>query len=102
MIGFPVRLRMLIDQYHEGRYKDFAKKIGVSPNTIYIMLRGEHSDPHLSTLVKIIDACPDASITWLITGQGEMIKRSNSAVQELERKIAELSRKLDKISNLST
>jgi len=55
------------------RQVDFAKTIGVSKNTVGRWDRGEQK-PGYDELVRILEVYPDINPTWLLTGEGVMIR----------------------------
>ena len=61
---------------------EFSKKIGVQRSNINHILSGRNN-PGLSFFVKTLDAFPDLSAEWLLTGKGNMYKTGNN-VQNID------------------
>lgn len=72
-------LDALIDYYGGGYSNKFAELLGVKPQTITTWKGRNTFDNEL-----IFAKCVGLSSEWLLTGEGEMIKRSNSFDPELE------------------
>jgi transcriptional regulator with XRE-family HTH domain len=53
--------------------RDVAAAMGVSLNTVSGIFTGQNV-PRISTLNKFFEAYPDLNRTWLMEGEGEMIK----------------------------
>ncbi len=60
----------------------FAEKIGVQRSSVSHVISGRNR-PSLDFVKKILDAFPDISYEWLISGDGEMIKPSVSRQHDL-------------------
>jgi len=52
------------------RQDAFANKIGMHINTVGRWERGQRT-PDVNDLNRILQACPDISPAWLLTGEGE-------------------------------
>lgn len=63
------RLEAIISHYSDGKPTVFAKYIGVAPSTISSWLSRETFDYEL-----LFAKCEDISPSWLLTGEGEMLK----------------------------
>ena len=74
--------------------REFCRKIGVSPSFL-----ARDAEIASDKLLNIINAFPDISLDWLITGQGEMIKgggikpNANSDEKEVLKELLEGSNK---------
>lgn len=62
---------------------DFAKKVGVTTNTVGRLERGENT-PDAGYLNNVLALHPDISPGWLLTGEGPM-KRSDTGSRVAER-----------------
>lgn len=68
----------------------YLKSKGVIPNDFYNAsgvtrgVLGQNNGISEANLARFLAYAPDVNIEWLITGEGEMIKRSNSFDPELE------------------
>lgn len=82
------RILQFID--HKGISKNkFSNEIGLSNS---YMSKMEGSDNVGSKIIeKIVRSYPDISLTWLITGQGEMLK---AQTQDQDQKITDMDYKL--------
>lgn len=79
------RIGQLIEHLKITAY-EFSKKMGNSrPDTLYNLLNNEDSQPSTKTLNKIKDNFPEVNYVWLLTGEGEMLKNTESS-QVLEEK----------------
>ena len=63
------RLEAIISHYSDGKPTVFAKHIGVAPSTISSWLSRETFDYEL-----LFAKCEDISPSWILTGEGEMLK----------------------------
>lgn len=50
---------------------DFARKMGVAPQTYAQCFQQEDDDPLVKLMSGLADAYPDLSLRWLLTGEGE-------------------------------
>ena len=64
------RLRIFIESLGITK-KDFSRKTGLDYSHLHTIITGK-GDPGFDTCSKISEAYPELSITWLITGIGEM------------------------------
>ena len=65
----------IIDHFCSGSKIEFAKRVGISKQTLNNWLkRGVSKDAPY----KIIEAFPDINPDWLLTGEGSMLKEDNS------------------------
>lgn len=62
----------LIKYYSDGKKADFAKKLGITPQTISAWLARNTFDIEL-----IFTKCEDIDANWLLTGEGNMLKHSS-------------------------
>ena len=95
----------LVEHYCNGNKSQFAKKLGVKPQTINTWIARDSFDIDL-----IYSKCEYISARWLLTGEGEMLSTpANSTLQnamppsfselldminQRDRKIEQLSRQL--------
>lgn len=63
----------LIKHYSDGKKADFAKKLGITPQTISAWLARNTFDIEL-----IFTKCEDIDANWLLTGDGDMLRRKES------------------------
>ncbi len=69
------RLKQIVD--HRGvSVTSYAASIGVAKSTLVDAIT-KGKDIRFSTIEKILDAEPDISVSWLITGKGEMFNAKN-------------------------
>lgn len=69
MISKSYRLNVLISHYSNGNKAQFAKMLGVRPQTINSWLLRNTYDVEL-----IYAKCEGVSGDWLLSGEGEMLK----------------------------
>lgn len=62
------RLEALIDHYSNGNKSDFARMLGIKPQTINSWLSRDSYDIDL-----IYSICENLSADWLLTGEGKML-----------------------------
>jgi repressor LexA len=78
------RLNFLIERLAGGIQARFAERVGVPTGTIGDILGKKKSKPGFELTGKILQAYPEVSERWLITGEGEMLKSEISdRVQEI-------------------
>ena len=96
----------LIGHFTEGNKAQFAKMLGVSPQTISAWLARNTFDSEL-----IYTKCRYLNADWLLTGEGEMLKTSTSGADEAScpeekerktKKSGEKQRKSEKNSECSS
>lgn len=63
------RISQVITKLYKSK-ADFARKIGERPQTISNWCTRQNSS---SVIDKIVKACPEINITWLLTGEGNML-----------------------------
>ena len=80
---FKDRIKMLIDERHDGSVPKFANAIGTSHAAVYKWLRGE-AEPN-SNLIRKIFSISKVSIEWLITGEGEMLPKVPDTIYKSDR-----------------
>lgn len=70
------RIKFIIEEEESGVNSRFAKKIGVSSSVVSnYMPEGERKgEPSFSILQRILEAYPQISINWLVTGEGKPFK----------------------------
>lgn len=82
------RLRKIIDDKYFGNVSNFAESIGVVPqkvNRLFNVDRRTGKFPNLNKtdiVDRLRDTNKDISITWLLTGEGEMIKMEGRSIDE--------------------
>lgn len=67
------RLNAYITKYERSNIKAFEKRVGLPQG----MVSREHSVLSFASLVKIANNCPDLSLRWLLTGNGQMIEKGD-------------------------
>lgn len=78
------RLNFLIEQLANGVQARFAERVGVPTGTIGDILGKKKSKPGFELTGKILQAYPEVSERWLLTGEGEMLKSEISdSAQEI-------------------
>lgn len=71
------RIHKVMDYVHLSQ-QDFAKRLGVAPATLSSIFTGR-TNPTLNQVQAVIAAYPEISISWLLTGQGEMFNEGHVA-----------------------
>lgn len=70
MISKSYRLNLLISHYSDGNKAQFAKMLGIRPQTINSWMLRNTYDAEL-----IYAKCEGVSGDWLLSGEGEMLKQ---------------------------
>ena len=66
------RIQKIMDE--EGLNKNsFSKAIGISNNVTITRIINEKRSPSRSTCEKIVSAFPKYNLTWILTGEGNML-----------------------------
>ena len=65
------RILLIINHFCEGNKAEFARRVGELPQTVSGWLKRENG---LKVLNKILEAFNEVNSSWLITGEGEMLK----------------------------
>ncbi|MBO2010897.1 S24 family peptidase [Hymenobacter negativus] len=73
------RLIFLIERLAGGVQARFAERVGVPTGTIGDILGKKKSKPGFELTGKILQAYPEVSERWLLTGEGEMLKSDISS-----------------------
>lgn len=73
------RIRQLMEHQHMNQ-QSFANFIGLSPATLSSILQ-ERTQPTMKVVSLINDKMPNVSLSWLITGKGEMIQSAAASDQ---------------------
>lgn len=98
MIDKRLILNELIKFYSDGKIGDFAKKIGVSQQTLSNWKSRNTFDPEI-----IFTKCENLSAEWLLTGEGPMIKNQlmedQTPFEQLHNQIKELVEMMDQLNS---
>ncbi|MFV0327676.1 MAG: helix-turn-helix domain-containing protein [Bacteroides xylanisolvens] len=68
---------------------EFAKAIGMNQKTLNQQLKGDRS-LSLDTILKIISSFDHINVDWLMTGKGDMLKDTNTDIENLKEELAML------------
>ena len=77
------RLNQFIDSLDISK-AEFSRETGLNYAHMFRILNGD-GDPGFDTCTKISKAYPELSLTWLITGIGEMKNITNEEINDLKR-----------------
>lgn len=66
-------------QYEDISASSFAKKIGIHPTQIYDLQSGKTKRISASIGNKILSINPNYNLSWLLTGEGNMLNNSSNA-----------------------
>ena len=72
------RLVNLINYYHVS-IADFARKLGISTTKLYDIKRGQIKNFSAEISDKILQNCPEINHSWLLLGEGPMLKSETEA-----------------------
>ncbi len=70
------RLNQISDYYNFKSYSEFAAKAGINHQTASNYLKGKQK-PDAEKLSIIIQSFDEVNAEWLLTGKGDMLKKSN-------------------------
>lgn len=70
------RIAQIISGFCESK-ADFARKVGEKPQTISNWVARDNG---MNVLNKIIEVFPEINIDWLMTGEGEMLKKTIGSI----------------------
>ena len=73
------RLDMLVEHFASGNKAEFARMLGIAKQSLNTWYSHGHID-----IEKVFSACPGVSAEWLITGEGEMLRKDNTIGEEPE------------------
>lgn len=81
------RIKILVDTFSAGNKSAFAKRVGISNQSLGEIVGQRHSSPSFPALQKLLKAFPQLCTDWLLLGEGPMLKsdpKSESSAQVLE------------------
>lgn len=78
----------------------FAKKIGVTQNTLWSQLNGARK-LSLETVMAILEAYPDVDCNWLLRGTGDMLTVNNSNDKRMDSLVDVIAMQQETIKNLT-
>lgn len=71
------RIRQIME-YEGLNAAQFSKKVQINGSALSHILN-DRNLPSSSALMRIISACPEIDVEWLMTGKGEMLKAENGS-----------------------
>lgn len=82
------RLKTIMNHY-DLNYNSFSKKLGISNNVTIGRIIKEGRNPSFEVLQKVIQTFGSINPTWLIVGEGEMIKNDhlNNSINQNQKKM---------------
>lgn len=75
------RLNKVAEYHGIKKPSEFSKKTGISHQSASNYLKGERT-PTAEALSMIVKSLPLVDLTWLLTGEGEMLKPDNNINQD--------------------
>lgn len=87
------QLDELIAHYADGVKAKFARMLGITPQSLNSWYVNKYID-----LKKVFYTCPGVSADWLITGEGEMLKKDRLPVLQEGEKLIPLIKEQDLLS----
>ena len=87
------QLDQLVSYFASGKKAEFARILGISKQN----LNGWYTHEYLD-IKKVFYACPGVSADWLITGEGEMLKKDRIPVLQKGEKLIPLIKEQDLLS----
>lgn len=79
-------------------YNSFSVALGYSGSTKINRLKNKDNNPSIDIIIDIYNTFDKVNIEWIITGTGEMFKKTNDI--DFEKKYNECIETRDKITNL--
>lgn len=97
------RMQAIIDHYEKGNRRQFSIKIGARDGAVVYFLpggMGRKGYPGYEVIAKTLAAYPEVSAEWLIRGEGKMLDRkvsvlNNAAIEKEKARIAELEKEVE-------
>lgn len=86
-------IKFLIDNKKVYNQKDFGDKIGKSKTQLSEMLKGTLVISE-RTVHAIVSAFPELNTEWLLTGEGEMLKKEKKSFPKKEEEMVTMSREV--------
>lgn len=65
----------------------FAKAVGIASNSMSRLIRGEN-EPSSETIQAVLNRFPDVNPTWLMTGEGEMMRNGENPAKQPVKEVA--------------
>jgi hypothetical protein len=78
------RLNFIVNTFEGGNQAEFARRIGVRSGVVGDMFGKRRNKPSFDVLGKIALAYPQLRVEWLLTGEGEALKRGTVREEPLE------------------
>jgi hypothetical protein len=78
------RLNFIVDTFEKGNQADFARRIGVRSGVVGDMFGKRRNKPSFDVLGKIASAYPQLRVEWLLTGEGDRLKRGTAKEESME------------------
>ena len=72
------RVNKIITDLFNGNKTAFSKRIDVKPTTVSNIVNERATKPSSEILKNIIKAIPEINPSWLLTGEGEMLKSEST------------------------
>jgi transcriptional regulator with XRE-family HTH domain len=76
MVDINDRLKKIYDHYNFKSYAEFSKKTNISHQNASNYLKGKQK-PDADKLALIVQAFDEISAEWIVTGKGNMFKKTN-------------------------
>ena len=83
MEGLTDRLNQIFKHYKMSKYSEFAEKTGLSHQVSSNYLKGKQK-PDAKKLGMIVQSFDEINAEWLLTGNGEMLKKDVYGLDENE------------------
>lgn len=87
------QLNQLVSYFASGKKAEFARILGISRQHLNVWYKREYLD-----IEKVYYACPGVSAEWLITGEGEMLKKDRIPVLQEGEKLIPIIKEQDLLS----
>ena len=87
------QLNQLVAHYANGVKAEFARMLGITPQNLNSWYVNKYID-----IKKVFHTCPGVSADWLVTGEGEMLKKDRLPVLQEGEKLIPLIKEQDLLS----
>lgn len=87
------RIQIIADELFDSNISSFEKACGLKPATLKHIVKGRLSKPSYEVIESICRTLVHLDVSWLVMGQGEMLKSNlskSSLVDDLEKEIISL------------
>lgn len=92
------RINYIIETLCDGIAQVFCDKTGIGKSQVSLLRSGKLGPDIGPYAGRIARAFPDVNCRWLLTGEGEPLGKSGSAIVSILKELREIERKVDMIA----